>query len=156
MATAFQGSSEIVIRAGPERIYAILEDSTLLPRWATMVKSTTGKTERVGSIRTCQVEWEGRKDKVTERCIEAIPAKRIRWVMEKGPMKKMFVDVRFGFALELQDNHTTLLRLETLYEPKNILVHLLYSLMMRRNFDELRQALLGNLKNLIEAREVKR
>ena len=61
MGRAFQGSSEVVVQAGPERVYTILEDSTLLSQWAPMIKHTTGKIERVGSVRECRVEWDGRK-----------------------------------------------------------------------------------------------
>lgn len=148
--TAFHGSSEILVKARPEKVWAILEDSTRLSRWTPMIKGTTGKKEKVGSVRTCQVEWEGRKDEVTERCIEANPPKKILWVMEKGGMKKLFSDIRFGFALEPKDGDMTLLRLEFLYEPRNILARLMYALMMRRKLEGLRQSLLGNLKGLIE------
>ena len=71
----YQGSSETEIKARPDQVWAILEDSACLSQWAPMVKSTKGKTERVGSVRSCEVEWEGRKDYVVERCVEAIPNK---------------------------------------------------------------------------------
>ena len=74
---AMQGSDEVFIQAKAEQVWTILEDSTLLPQWAPMVKSTTGKIERAGSVRTCQVEWEGRKDEVAERCIEAVPNRKV-------------------------------------------------------------------------------
>ncbi len=54
----YQGRSEIEIKARPDQVWAILEDSTRLPDWAPMIKGTTGKIEKVGSLRTCQVEWE--------------------------------------------------------------------------------------------------
>lgn len=152
---AFHGSSEILVKARPEQVWAILEDSTRLPDWAPMIKGTTGKIEKVGSLRTCQVEWEGRKDEVVERCIEATPPKKILWVMEKGGMKKLFSDIRFGFALEPKDGDITLLRLEFLYEPKNIIAYLMYILMMKRKLKDLRQTLLNNLKELAENRGLK-
>lgn len=64
-----EGTNETVVDAPP--------DSTCLGQWATMVKSTTGSRETVGSCRTCQVEWEGRKDEVVERYTEATPGRRI-------------------------------------------------------------------------------
>lgn len=150
MGTPYQGSNEIIIRTGPERIWAILEDSTLLPQWAPMVKSTTGKIERAGSVRTCQVEWEGRKDEVVERCIEAVPNEKVAWVMEQGMMTKMFSKIQFGFALEPRGSNATSLQFGFLYEPKNFLARLMYSLMMRRKLDSLRKTLLANIKNLAE------
>ncbi len=152
MGGAFQGSSETMIHAGPERVYRILEDSTLLPQWAPMVKHTTGKTERTGSVRECQVEWEGRQDQVAERCVEAVPNRRIAWVMEKGMMTKMFSTIRFGFDLEPRDESATLLRMEFLYEPRHLLARLMWHLMMKKKLGGLRQELLGNLKKLAEAR----
>lgn len=152
---ALQGQDESLIRTSAERIWAILEDSTLLPQWAPMVKSTTGKTERVGSVRTCQVEWEGRKDQVVERCIEAIPNKKIAWVMEQGMMTKMFSKINFWFILEPHDGNATVLKLGFLYEPKHLLARLMYSLMMRRKFEQLRRTLLTNIKNLAEQRPAK-
>ncbi len=152
---AFQGSSEITIKTRPEQIWAILEDSTRLAEWAPMVKHTTGKTESLGSTRTCQVEWEGRKDQVVERCVEAVPNKKIAWVMEQGMMKKMFSKISFWFVLESQDSNTTLLRLGFLYEPKHLPARLLYSLMMKQKLEKLRQSLLENLRNLAEARVAK-
>ncbi len=152
MGTAFEGSSEILVKAKPERIWAVPEDSTLLPQWAPMVKSTTGKTERVGSVRTCQVEWEGRQDQVKERCIEAIPNKKIAWVMEQGMMTRMFSTIRFWFVLEPRDGNATSLQLGFLYEPRNLVARLMYFLMMKRKLELLRRTLLQNIKNLVEQR----
>lgn len=150
MGDAFQGSSEIVVQAVPERVYAILEDSALLSRWAPMVKHTTGKTEKPGTVRICQVEWEGREDEVMERCAEAIPNKKIAWVMEKGMMTRMFSAISFWYDLEPRNGNATLLRLGFLYKPKHLLARLMYHLMLKRKLHDLRQTLLNNLKNLAE------
>ncbi len=119
-----------------------------------MVKSTTGKTEKVGAIRACQVEWEGRKGEMVERCVEAIPYQKIMWVMEQGEMKKMFSDIRFGFILEPKQSKSTLLRLDGYYQPRNAFTRLLYALMLRRKLHDMIQTLVGNLKDLIEKRAV--
>lgn len=147
----FQGSSEIVVGTGPERIWAILEDSTLLPQWAPMVKHTTGRTESVGSTRTCQVEWNGRKDQVVERCVEVVPNRKIAWVMEQGMMTRMFSKISFWYVLEPKDRNTTLLRLGFLYQPRHVLARLMYALMMKRKLEQLRRSLLENVRNLAEA-----
>ncbi len=147
---ALQGCDEILIQARAERIWRILEDSTCLPQWAPMVKSTTGKIEGVGSVRTCQVEWEGRKDSVVERCIEAVPNKKIGWVMEQGMMTRMFSKIQFGFTVEPKDRSATLVQMGFLYQPRNLLVRLMYSMMMKRKLERLRQTLLKNIKDLAE------
>lgn len=153
MKRAVQGSNEIIVNAKPEPIWLVLEDSTLLPKWAPMVRRTTGTTERVGSLRTCRVEWQGREDEVVERCVEATPHTRIGWMMERGMMMKMFSKVSFGFALEPRDGNTTLLRMEYCYEPKNVLAGLMFEVMMRRKLNAMREMLLGNLKAFIEQSE---
>lgn len=155
MTQALQGSNEIIVNAKPEVIWHVLQDSTLLPKWAPMVTHTTGTTERVGSVRTCQVEWQGRRDEVVERCVEATPYRRIGWVMERGMMMKMFSRVAFGFALEPRGPNTTLLRMDYRYAPKNVLAALMFKVMMRRKLNEMRGTLLANLKSLIERREIR-
>lgn len=155
MKRIIQGSNEIVVNAKSESIWHVLEDSTLLPKWAPMVKHTTGTTQKTGSVRTCQIEWQGRKDEVFERCVEATPNKRIGWVMERGMMMKMFSRVSFGFVLEPEGTNATLLRMEYRYEPKNLLAGLMFKLMMRRKLNEMREMLLGNLKAFIEKREIR-
>ncbi|MBI3291977.1 MAG: hypothetical protein HYZ73_04120 [Elusimicrobia bacterium] len=75
--------------------------------------------------------------------------------MEQGMMSQFFSLVQFGFRLEPNGKESTLVQLEFLYQPKNIVARLMYALMMRRKLDELRQTLLGNLKTLIEQREVR-
>lgn len=152
MTRSFQGADEILIYAPPEQVWSVLEDSTFLPRWAPMVKRTTGKEETVGSTRSCEVEWEGRQDHVVERCVEAIPHMRIAWVMEQGMMTKMFSEVRFGFDLQDQSAQTTCLRLHFLYQPRYILARLMFHLLMKRKLAHLRQMLLANIKNLVEGR----
>lgn len=153
MKRVVQGSNDIVVNARPEPIWQVLEDSTLLPKWAPMVKHTTGTTQKAGSVRTCQVEWQGRKDEVFERCVEATPMKRIGWVMERGMMMKMFSKVSFGFVLEPQGANATRLRMEYRYEPKNLLAGLMFNVMMSRKMYAMREMLLGNLKAFVENRE---
>lgn len=150
---SIEGSNEITVDAAPDRIWRVLEDSTCLSQWATMVKQTTGVRETVGSLRTCQVEWDGRKDEVVERCTEATPARRISWVMERGMMLKVFSKVAFGFDLEPKDARTTLVRMHYSYEPKNFFAGLMFRLMMSGKLDRMRQTLLSNLKAFVEKRE---
>lgn len=152
---AMQGADEVLIQAKAEQIWTILEDSTLLPQWAPMVKSTTGKIERPGSVRSCQVQWEGRNDELVERCVEATPNKKIAWIMEKGMMTKMFSKIQFGFTLEPKDGGVTLVQLGFLYEPRHLLARIMYSLMMKRKLQQLRQTLLVNIKSLAEQQSTK-
>jgi len=78
-----QGSDEIVVNAPPEAIWHILTDTTRLPEWAPMVKQTNGTAESLGAVRQCEVEFDRRPGKVTERCSKFRPHERIAWVMEQ-------------------------------------------------------------------------
>lgn len=150
---SIEGSNEITIDASPDRVWRVLEDSTCLSEWATMVKHTTGVKETVGSCRTCQVEWEGRKDEVVEKCTDATPNKYIAWVMKRGMMLKIFSKVAFGFTLEPRSGRATLVRMHYSYQPKNFFAGLMFRLMMSRKLNQMRQTLLSNLKGLVEKRE---
>lgn len=70
---SIEGTNEVTVDSSPRSVWRVLEDSTCLSEWAPMVKHTTGVRETVGSRRTCQVEWDGRRDEVVERCTEATP-----------------------------------------------------------------------------------
>lgn len=150
MKNAYEGADEIRVNAPSDKVWSILEDSSCLTRWAPMVKATTGKRETAGSRRSCEVEWEGRKDRVVERCLEADPPRRISWVMEEGMMTKMFSTIRFGFDLAPVDGRATALRLWFLYEPRHLLARLMWRFMMKEKMGVMRRTLLGNLKRLAE------
>jgi len=144
------GSDEIVVLTPPSAIWPLLEDSRRLPEWAPMVKSTTGLTESAGTTRTCQVEFEGRKDEVVERCIEATPNQRIRWVMEQGMLLKVFKSVVFGIALNPEGADTTRVAMEYEYQPRNFFFALVYRFLMARKMAAMRHGLLTNIKRITE------
>lgn len=149
-----QGTSEIVIHAPPERIWALLEDSTRLADWAPMVKRTTGKREALGAVRECDVEFDGKPGRVVEQCVQYDPCRAIGWRMTEDSFgfSRMLDDLGFDFVLHSVGTRTTRVVNTTYFHPKNLLAKLLGTLMMRRNFRRLRQRLLANLKRLAEDR----
>ncbi len=155
MGATLQGSSEIMIQTGPERIWAILEDSTLLPHWVPMVKQTTcasGQKERAGAVRTCHIEMNGRKNEVEERCVECVPHQRIFWLMERDSLgfSDMLSDYVFGFILEPKGEGITLVRLENYYQTRGAIGRLMNALMVKRKLHGLRKTMLDHLKRFAE------
>lgn len=99
------------------------------------------------------MDFEGRKGKVAERCVEFLPERRIAWVMTEDSLgfSKMFADMGFSFTLEALGDGRTLVRNESFFHPKNWMVRWMTAVVMRRKFRVLRRRLLGNLKALAEA-----
>ncbi len=149
-----QGRSEIMIDAPPERVWAILEDSAAnLPRLWPMVKSCAidGK-ERVGVVRTCDVEFAGRNGQTIERCIESVPNRKLSHAIEDDSFgfSRMLSDFWFSFVLEPHSDATRV-RVETHFEPKGFRGRLMSALMIKRKFREVRETALRNLKRLAES-----
>jgi uncharacterized protein YndB with AHSA1/START domain len=153
MNRVLQGEDAITIAADAGRIWEILVDGARLPEWASMVKHTTGGRECVDAVRHCEVEFDGRPGRVTERCVEFVDRRRIAWVMtaDSFGFGKMFIDMGFGFTLEPAEGGATRLRNDTFYQPRNLLASIMSRLMMRRKFRQLRRGVLENLKPLAEA-----
>lgn len=153
-----QGVDHIVIQASPQRIYQILSDGSLLPRWMPPVQYTTAGTETAGCTRECAVEMDGRSGKVVERCIEAIPNRRIAWELMDDTLgfNKMLEGFSFSFSLEPLPGGATRVLNETCYRPRNILAALMNVLLLRRKFSKVRQQALQGIKRLAEATAVYR
>lgn len=147
-----QGTNTIVIEAPRERIWELLANSQRLIEWAPMVNTTTGEKESLGAVRHCDVEFNGKPGKVTERCSDFEPTKHIGWVMEQDSFGfvKMLDGLGFDFRLESIGPDTTRVINTTYYRPRNILASLMNVLMIKRNFRKVRQTALGNLKWIVE------
>ncbi len=149
-----QGANEILIDADAASVFSVLEDGALLPQWMPVVKSTTAGREAAGCVRECQVEMDGRKGIVVEKCIESIPPKRISWSLESDTLgfDKMLKDFSFSFVLQEQGSGRTLLLNETYYQPKGMLASLMNVLMLRGKFSKIRMAALNGIKKIAEAK----
>jgi uncharacterized membrane protein len=151
-----QGSDEVVMRAPVERIWALLEDGPRLPEWMPIVKSTTGEVEVLDAERTCQVEVEGKRGSVTERCVEHDPYVRIAWrlVDDSLGFGRLLDDFGFSFTLEPLADGSTRVRNETYYRPRSLVARLLSMLVLRRKFRGIRLVALANLRRLSTASHV--
>ncbi len=151
-----QGRDEIMIAASASRIWEILEDPLLIPRWNPMVRKVSvpdGQHEHEGAVRKCEVEFGSRKGRVTEKCVEFQANRKLMHVLEADTlgMDRMLSDFAFSANLSPAGDGGTLLRLETYYRPKGALARVMNFLLMRPSFGKTRRLMLKGLKNLCEA-----
>lgn len=146
-----QGADEILIETPPHRVFAILDDARRLPEWTSVI-STSGNRETVGAVRECEVDLDGKRGSVVERCIEANPPRRIAWAMEQDTFgfSRLVSDFGFSFTLERAGDGATRVRNETYYRPRGIFSAAMNTLVMRRKFRGVRRRWLANLKRLSE------
>jgi uncharacterized protein YndB with AHSA1/START domain len=153
MKWTLQGSDELVVNAPKERVWALLVDGPRLPEWMPIVKATTGQLEVLGAERACEVEFEGKRGSVKERCVEHEPLHQISWQLVDDSLGfgRMFADLGFSFILESRGDGSTLVRNESYYRPRSILAGLLSLMLMRRKFGGIRRTALDNLRRLSQS-----
>ncbi len=146
-----QGADEILIDASPHEIFAILEDSQRLPEW-TSVLSSTGSREMPGAVRECEVDLDGKRGSVVERCIESNRPRYIGWAMEQDTFgfSRLVSDFGFSFTLKPAGDGKTRVRNETYYKTRHPLAAAMNATVMRRKFRGARRRWLANLKRLSE------
>lgn len=137
-------------------VWAILEDSSLLPRWATVVDQVDCRApgpETVGSVRECRVNFAGREGSIVERCVAVVPGTTIAYVVDEDTLgfNRMFAD--YGFTITLAEATSgTIVRMDTYYTPRNVLTWAMNALVMRRKFAKTVDTLLEGLARLAEER----
>ena len=152
-----QGRNEIVVHAPADRIWEILEDSeSNRPHVLPMVRTCeieSGGRERIGAVRTCEVDFGGKTGTTVERCIERVAHRRLTHRIERDSFgfSRRLSDFWFSFILEPASAETTLVRIETHYDPNGIVGSLMSALMARRQFGKVRESALENLKRLAES-----
>ncbi len=150
-----QGCDEISIDASAPEIWSFLVDPLMIPKWNSLVQDVSvpgGQREHEGAVRSCGVEFGGRKGQVEERCFECIPDEKLTHVLEADNLGigRMFSDFAFSATLGPAGGGAARLRLETFYRPKGALAWVLNLLVMRRKFGATRRAMLVGLKELCE------
>ena len=80
-----QAKNEAIIHAPASRIWAIITDINLLHKVNPGVIQASGRMDRLGEVRTCQIVNNGRKGTMTEKLIEFIPEKKTVWTEEVDP-----------------------------------------------------------------------
>ncbi len=147
-----QAHNEIVINATIGSVWAIITDIKLLDKINPGVITATGRMDKQGETRTCEMENRGKKGTMTEKLVELVHEKKTVWVIENDSMGmgKMLKDPRFCFYLEKIDDNRTKLINESYYEPANLLVRIMNALMMKKKMSEIQGQILSNIKTLAE------
>lgn len=147
-----QAHNEAVINAPISSVWAIITDIKLLDKINPGVITATGRMDKQGETRTCEMENGGKKGTMTEKLVELVHEKKTVWVIEYDSMGmgKMLKDTRFCFYLEKIDDNRTKIINESYYEPANLLVRIMNALMMRKRMSEIQEKILSNIKAIAE------
>ncbi len=147
-----QARNESIINAPISNVWSIITDINVLPQINPGVIKASGRMDKQGETRTCEMENKGRKGSMTERLVEFVPEKKTVWVIENDTMgmSKMLKDPRFCFYLEKIDENKTKIINESYYLPANFMVKIMNSLMMKKKMGEIQEKILSNIKALAE------
>ena len=104
-----QARNEAIINASISSIWAIITDINLLHKINPGVIKATGRMDKQGETRTCEMDNKGKLGTMTERLIELVPEKKTVWAIENDTMgmSKMLKDPQFCFYLEKLDDNKT-------------------------------------------------
>ena len=147
-----QARNETIINAPISSVWAIITDINLLPKVNPGVVTAKGRMDKQGETRTCDMNNNGRKGTMTEKLVELVHEKKTVWVIENDTMgmKKMINDPRFCFYLEkVSDNKTKIIN-ESYYDPANLFVKIMNTLMMKKKMGQIQEQILTNIKTIAE------
>ncbi len=147
-----QARNEAIINAPISSIWAIITDINLLQKVNPGVIKATGRMDKQGETRTCEMNNNGRKGTMTEKLVELVPEKKTVWAIESDTMgmAKMLKDPRFCFYLEKLDANKTKIINESYYEPANLMVRIMNALMMKKKMGQIQGQILSNIKSIAE------
>ena len=147
-----QARNEAIINAPISKVWSIITDINVLHKVNPGVITASGRMDKQGETRTCEMNNNGRKGTMTEKLIELIPEKKTVWAIETDTMgmSKMLKDPRFCFYLEKLDDNKTKIINESYYEPATITVKIMNALMMKRKMGQIQEQILSNVKTLSE------
>ena len=132
--STLQARNETIVNAPINKVWSLITDINQLHKVNPGVIKATGRMDRQGETRTCEMNNNGRKGTMTERLIELVPESKTVWVIESDSMgmSKMLIDPRFCFYLEKLDENRTKLTNESYYKPANVMVKMMNALVMKR------------------------
>jgi carbon monoxide dehydrogenase subunit G len=147
-----QARNEAIIGAPISSIWAVITDIAILHKVNPGVIKATGRMDKLGETRTCEIDNKGRKGTMTEKLIELIPEKKTVWTIQSDTMgmSKMLKDTKFCFTLEKLDDNKTRVINETYYQPANLMAKVMNGLMMKGMISKAQEQILTNIKSLTE------
>ena len=147
-----QTRNETIINAPISNVWAVITDINQLHKINPGVIKATGRMDKQGETRTCEMTNNGKTGTMTEKLVELEHEKKTVWAIESDSMgmSKMLKDPRFCFYLEkVGDNKTKLIN-ESYYEPASAMVRIMNALMMKRKMGRIQEQILNNIKSLTE------
>ena len=147
-----QARNEAIINAPVGSVWAIITDITLLQKVNPGVIKATGRMDKQGETRTCEMKNRGKVGTMTEKLIELIPEKKTVWAIENDSMgmSKMLKDTRFCFYLEKLDDNKTKIVNESYYDPATFMAKIMNAWMMKKKMGEIQAQILSNIKSIAE------
>lgn len=147
-----QARNEAIINAPISSIWAIITDINLLPKVNPGIIKATGRMDRQGETRTCEMNNRGKVGTMTEKLIELIPEKKTVWAIENDTMGmgKMLKEPKFCFYLEKLDDNRTRIVNESYYKPANFMVKMMNALVMKKKMGQIQEQILSNIKAIAE------
>lgn len=147
-----QARNETIINAPIGKVWAIITDISLLHKVNPGVLKATGRMDKQGETRTCEMDNKGRKGTMTERLIELVPEQKTVWTIENDSMgmKKMLSDTKFCFYLEKVGDEKTRVINESYYQPITFMAKVMNVLMMKKMMGKIQGKILSNVKTLAE------
>lgn len=146
--STLQARNEVIINAPVSTVWAAITDITLLPRINPGVITATGRMDKQGETRTCDMNNNGRKGTMTERLAELVFEKKTVWVIENDSMGMS--NPRFCFYLEKVDENKTKLINESYYKPATLMMKVMNAVMMKRKMGQIQEQILNNIKSIVE------
>ncbi|HMS66628.1 MAG TPA: SRPBCC family protein [Saprospiraceae bacterium] len=147
-----QARNEAIINAPIGSVWAIITDIHLLQKVNPGVLKVSGRMDRQGETRTCEMKNGGKIGTMTEKLIELVPEQKTVWAIENDTMgiSKMLKETRFCFYLEKLGDSKTKITNESYYDPANLMVKIMNTLMMKRKMGQIQAQILSNIKSIAE------
>jgi uncharacterized protein YndB with AHSA1/START domain len=151
----FQWSLELEINAKPARVWEIIDDINLIPRYhpeVGKVNLISGQSKRAAGVKyRCNI-LEGRKGSCVEEVVEYIPNVKIStgMVEDTWGMDKIFADFIVETTIAPKDCDATTLKFEAFYNPVGIFYKILNAHIMRRMMKKRSLLVMKGIKKLSE------
>lgn len=147
-----QARNEAIVNAPVSSVWAIITDINVLHKINPGVIKATGRMDKQGETRTCEMDNKGRKGIMTEKLIELVPEQKTVWAIENDTMgmSKMLKDPRFCFYLEKLGDSKTKIVNESYYEPATFMAKIMNALMLKKMMGQMQGQILSNIKSIAE------
>jgi uncharacterized membrane protein len=150
--STLQARNQSVIKAPIGAIWSVITDISQLPKVNPGVVKATGRMDKQGELRTCEIINQGRKGTMVERMVELVPQSKTVWTIESDTMgmSRMLRETRFVFNLEKRSDNETFVVAETFYKPNNFFAAIMNKLIMKRMISKAQDQILSNIRGLTE------